>query len=110
MASARGRSMIENRAPAATGSGFWAFECLTRPVHVQIHTRSEYLRDEAANPVDNVDLWRRLAAAIEQHDIEWCWSEDNARRHGHLRAVELAAQELAQAAAELPVPELRDDS
>ena len=25
------------------------------------------------NPVKNVDLWQRLDALIESHDIEWCW-------------------------------------
>ena len=24
-------------------------------------------------PVKNVDLWQRLDALIEPHDIEWCW-------------------------------------
>src|SRR5262245_30939904 len=71
-----------------------ALECLKRPVTVQLHTDSVYLRDgitrwlagwrrngwqtKDKKPVKNVDLWQRLAAAAERHDVQWVWVKGHA--------------------------------
>ncbi|MGF7159721.1 ribonuclease HI [Rhodoligotrophos appendicifer] len=88
-----------------------ALEALKRPCIVDLYTDSVYVRDgiskwifrwrtngwkTAANkPVKNIELWQRLAAALETHQVTWHW----VRGHdGHLeneRADFLARQGLA---------------
>jgi ribonuclease HI len=41
-------------------------------------------------PVKNDDLWRRLAAAAAQHDIEWRWVRGHTGDPGNERADQLA--------------------
>lgn len=64
-------------------------EALKRPSRVRLTTDSQYLkkgitewlenwrkrgwRTSDKKPVKNMDLWQRLVAAAEPHDIEWCW-------------------------------------
>lgn len=71
-----------------------ALEALTRPCRVVLHTDSEYLRlgitswrhgwakrnwrNASGDPVANVDLWRRILEAADQHRIDWRW----VRGHG----------------------------
>jgi ribonuclease HI len=66
-----------------------ALEALTRPCIVVLHTDSEYLRNgitrwtegwvrrrwrnAAGDPVANIDLWQRILAAAQRHEIEWRW-------------------------------------
>lgn len=66
-----------------------ALETLNRPVAVHLHTDSTYVRGgitswirswqrngwrtSAKQPVKNVDLWQRLVAACERHEVEWFW-------------------------------------
>ncbi len=66
-----------------------ALETLKRPSHVQLTTDSSYVKDgitkwiaswkargwrtAAKKPVKNQDLWQRLDAAAEPHDIQWVW-------------------------------------
>jgi ribonuclease HI len=66
-----------------------ALEALTRPCTVVLHTDSEYLRNgitrwttgwvrrrwknAAGDPVANIDLWQRILAAAQRHDIDWRW-------------------------------------
>lgn len=66
-----------------------ALESLTRPCRVLLVTDSEYVQKgieewlpgwkrrgwkTAANkPVKNLDLWQRLEAAAQIHDVEWRW-------------------------------------
>jgi ribonuclease HI len=66
-----------------------ALEALKRPARVRLHTDSTYVRDGITKwvagwkrngwktadkkPVKNVDLWRRLEAATQIHDIAWLW-------------------------------------
>lgn len=66
-----------------------AFEALSRPCKVHITTDSQYVKNgitqwmagwkkknwrTAANkPVKNQELWKRLDAAIQSHDVEWFW-------------------------------------
>jgi ribonuclease HI len=83
-----------------------ALETLKRPVHVRLHTDSTYLRDgitrwihrwkqngwRTANrkPVKNVDLWQRLEAALNRHDVEWHWVKGHAGHPENERADALA--------------------
>jgi ribonuclease HI len=66
-----------------------ALESLTRPCRVRLTTDSVYVRDgitkwihgwkrngwrtAAKKPVANADLWQRLDAAAQRHDIQWHW-------------------------------------
>jgi ribonuclease HI len=95
-----------------------ALECLTRPVSAQIHVDSQYVRsgvtdwlpewqrsaqektDKTPDPYG--DLWLRLAAATEQHQVEWIWTNEGAGDHGRQRASELARQALDNATKQLP--------
>ena len=83
-----------------------AFETLKRPAKIHLYTDSTYLKDgitqwiskwkskgwKTANrkPVKNVDLWQKLDAIIEPHDIEWHWVRGHAGHGGNERADELA--------------------
>ncbi|HMN73345.1 MAG TPA: ribonuclease HI [Rhodoblastus sp.] len=71
-----------------------ALEALTRPCAVNLHTDSIYVRDGVTGwihnwkkrgwktadrkPVKNVELWQRLDAAAERHDIHWKWVKGHA--------------------------------
>ncbi|HVY41479.1 MAG TPA: ribonuclease HI [Hyphomicrobiaceae bacterium] len=66
-----------------------ALNALTRPVKVELHTDSAYVKDGLTKwihgwkrngwrtadkkPVKNADLWRALDAAVSRHEIEWHW-------------------------------------
>ncbi|KHD08966.1 ribonuclease H [Candidatus Thiomargarita nelsonii] len=66
-----------------------ALESLTRPCHVRLTTDSQYVKKGITEwienwirrdwkkadkePVKNVDLWQRLHAAIQRHQIDWEW-------------------------------------
>lgn len=66
-----------------------ALESLTRPVTVRLYTDSQYVKDgitqwiagwkkngwktAARKPVKNEDLWRRLDAARQRHQVSWHW-------------------------------------
>jgi ribonuclease HI len=81
-------------------------ESLTRPALVRVHTDSEYLRRGITQwvrtwklngwktadkkPVKNVDLWRRLEAALERHRVEWFWVKGHAGHPDNERADALA--------------------
>jgi len=83
-----------------------ALESLKRPSRVRVHTDSTYLRNgitqwihawkakgwKTANkkPVKNIDLWQRLEAAIERHDVEWRWIKGHAGHPENERADQLA--------------------
>jgi ribonuclease HI len=83
-----------------------ALEALKRPCSVDLHTDSQYLREgiskwvagwkkrnwvtAAKTPVKNVDLWQRLEAAAEKHDIHWKWVRGHAGDVRNERADELA--------------------
>ena len=85
-----------------------ALEALKRPLRVRLHTDSVYLKDgitrwihkwkvngwktAAAKPVRNVDLWRRLEAAMTGHEIEWHWIKGHAGHPENERADALARQ------------------
>ncbi len=83
-----------------------ALETLKRPCPVDLYTDSQYLRrgitewivewkardwrTAAKKPVKNVDLWQRLEAAIERHDIEWHWVKGHSGDEMNERADRLA--------------------
>ena len=66
-----------------------ALEALKRPCVVHLHTDSDYLksgitswianwkrngwRTAGKKPVKNAELWQRLDAAAQRHQIDWLW-------------------------------------
>jgi ribonuclease HI len=92
-----------------------ALEALNRPATVTLHTDSRYLLDgitkwigrwqrngwltTAKQPVKNADLWRRLAGAMNGHEITWLWVKGHAGDPGNERADALARLGIAEAAA-----------
>ncbi|MGI9007056.1 MAG: ribonuclease HI [Streptosporangiaceae bacterium] len=92
-----------------------ALETLTRPSTVRLHTDSVYLRSGITSwlpnwkrngwrtadkkPVKNADLWQRLEAAVERHQISWLWVKGHAGDPGNERADALANQGLREALA-----------
>ncbi|RMD65289.1 MAG: ribonuclease HI [Alphaproteobacteria bacterium] len=96
-----------------------ALEALRRPARVRIHTDSTYLRNGITRwihawkargwrtadrkPVKNIDLWRRLEAALARHDVEWVWVRGHAGHPENERADALA-RAAARAAARGETP------
>ena len=93
-----------------------ALEALKRPSAVRLHTDSMYLRDGITRyihkwkvngwktadkkPVKNVDLWQRLEAALERHQVEFHWVKGHAGHAENERADALARQGVEQARGE----------
>ncbi len=85
-----------------------ALEALKRPSRVDLTTDSRYLRDgitrwihdwkrrgwktAAKKPVKNVDLWQRLEAAIEGHEVVWHWVRGHSGYPENEQADSLARQ------------------
>jgi ribonuclease HI len=83
-----------------------ALEALNRPSSVQLYTDSRYLLDgitkwignwerrgwmtAGKKPVKNVDLWQRLVAAMDRHEVKWIWVKGHNGDPGNERADELA--------------------
>ena len=83
-----------------------ALETLTRSCRVRLHTDSKYVlqgitewlpgwkqrgwKTASKQPVKNDDLWRRLDAATNRHQIEWIWVKGHSGHDGNERADELA--------------------
>ncbi|GAA1663030.1 ribonuclease HI [Fodinicola feengrottensis] len=92
-----------------------ALEALTRPSVVMLYTDSTYVRSGITQwvpkwkqngwqttdrkPVKNVDLWQRLEAAVERHQVEWHWVKGHAGHPENERADRLAARGLEEASA-----------
>jgi ribonuclease HI len=88
-----------------------ALEALIRPCRVRLHTDSRYVRDGITTwihdwkrrnwrtadkkPVKNVDLWQRLAAALEPHQVEFIWVRGHAGHAENERADALARAQVA---------------
>ena len=88
-----------------------ALRSLNRSCEVILHTDSQYLRGgitgwidtwkgngwrtASKKPVKNEDLWRALAAAAEQHTIEWRWVKGHADDELNVRADQLARDGMA---------------
>jgi len=91
-----------------------ALETLSRPSQVRLHTDSKYLLDgvtkwiggwqrngwltAAKKPVKNEDLWRRLVAAMDGHEVTWLWVKGHAGEEGNERADALARLGIEEAA------------
>jgi ribonuclease HI len=89
-----------------------AIEAVKRPCEIHLHTDSEYLRNGITTwihswkargwrtadkkPVKNVDLWQRLEAAIETHDVHWHWVRGHSGHIENERADELARLAIRQ--------------
>ncbi|MDY6993210.1 MAG: ribonuclease HI [Pseudomonadota bacterium] len=74
-----------------------ALESLTRPSSVRLTTDSQYVKrgitewlprwkqrhwqTTQKQAVKNADLWQRLDAAAQRHQVEWCWVKGH---NGHL--------------------------
>ena len=87
-----------------------AIEALKRPCRVRLHTDSRYVRDGITTwihdwkrrnwrtadkkPVKNVDLWKRLAAAMEPHQVEFIWVRGHAGHAENERADALARAQI----------------
>ena len=83
-----------------------ALEALKRSSVVDLYTDSQYVRGgitvwlanwkrnrwrtSAGKPVKNEDLWRRLDAARERHEVHWHWVKAHAGTDGNERADQLA--------------------
>ncbi|NMB19169.1 MAG: ribonuclease HI [Erysipelothrix sp.] len=88
-----------------------ALEMLQRPVHVRVHTDSQYVQKgisewihgwkrkgwkTASNqPVKNVDLWQALDTVVNKHKVEWIWVKGHAGHAENERADALARQGVA---------------
>jgi ribonuclease HI len=93
-----------------------ALESLKRPVVVDLHTDSQYLRQGITDwirgwknngwrtadkkAVKNVDLWQRLDAAVRRHKVHWHWVRGHAGHDLNERADELAREGIAEVRAE----------
>ncbi len=89
-----------------------ALEALTRPCRVELHTDSQYLRNgitewirgwkangwktAAKKPVKNADLWQRLDAARQRHEVNWHWVRGHAGQPENERADRLAQRGVAE--------------
>ena len=85
-----------------------ALEALKGPSQVDLHTDSKYVQDgigkwihgwkkngwETADrkPVKNAELWQRLDAARQRHEVEWHWVKGHAGHAENERADELARE------------------
>ena len=88
-----------------------ALETLTRRCALDLHTDSQYLRGGVTGwmagwkrngwrtadkkPVKNIDLWQRLDAAAERHDIAWHWVKGHAGHEENELADALARRGMA---------------
>ena len=62
------------------------------------HWKRNGWRTAAKKPVKNEDLWRRLDAALQGHQVEWHWVKGHAGHALNERADELARARIKKAA------------
>jgi ribonuclease HI len=88
-----------------------ALEALKKPAVVDLTTDSQYVRQGITSwihnwkkngwrtsdkkPVKNVDLWQRLDAALQQHQVRFHWVKGHAGHNENERADQLARDGLA---------------
>ena len=88
-----------------------ALEALKKPCRVDLHTDSQYVRNGIMSwikawkrngwrtadkkPVKNADLWKRLDAALAQHNIQWHWVKGHAGHALNERADKLVGEAIA---------------
>jgi len=89
-----------------------ALESLNRPCSVNLTTDSVYVRSgitewmpnwkkrgwktAARKPVKNDDLWKRLDAATQPHEVSWHWVKGHSGHPENERADELANRGIEQ--------------
>jgi len=92
-----------------------ALEALKKPSRVDLHTDSEYVRNGISTwidgwkrrgwrtadkkPVKNIELWQRLDAARQRHEVHWHWVRGHAGHPENERADELAREGMQKALA-----------
>ncbi|HUF73635.1 MAG TPA: ribonuclease HI [Gammaproteobacteria bacterium] len=97
-----------------------ALAALKEPCRVSLYTDSTYVRNGITEwlpnwkrrgwrtvdkkPVKNIDLWQRLEAVTNGHDVDWHWVRGHAGHPGNELADELANRGLEEA---LTVGEMR---
>jgi ribonuclease HI len=97
-----------------------ALEALKRPCRVDLYTDSQYLRGGITGwinawkrngwrtadrkPVKNVDLWQRLDAALQRHEVHWHWVRGHAGHALNERADRLARDAIAAQRAAAAAP------
>ena len=108
---------LNGGAPATTNNqmellaAISALESLTKPSKITIVTDSAYVKDgitswihgwkkkgwktAAGKPVKNEDLWKRLDAATQDHQVTWQWVKGHAGHPENERADELARAGMA---------------
>ena len=85
-----------------------ALETLNQPCVIKLYSDSKYVlqgitewmdnwkkrgwKTAAKKPVKNEDLWRRLDAAMQQHEINWIWVKGHSGNLGNDKADQLANQ------------------
>lgn len=85
-----------------------ALETLKRPMKVKMFTDSNYVKRGITGwlvgwkangwktadkkPVKNQDLWERLDAAVQRHQVEWRWVKGHSGNPDNERADKLATQ------------------
>jgi ribonuclease HI len=90
-----------------------ALEALTKPCKVELHTDSTYVQKGIhewihnwkrrgwltadKKPVKNEDLWKRLDAARQRHEVDWRWVKGHAGHEFNERADVLAGEGLKEA-------------
>lgn len=88
-----------------------SLEALSRPSALTVVTDSTYVKNgitqwiggwkrkgwktAAGKPVKNADLWQRLEAAQDRHDVTWAWIKGHAGHEENERADELARDGMA---------------
>ena len=89
-----------------------SLEALKLPSRVDLHTDSKYVQDGMSKwihnwkrngwkttdkkPVKNADLWQRLDAAVQRHQVHWHWVKGHAGHDMNERADELARQAIVE--------------
>lgn len=89
-----------------------ALEALKVPSRVEMHTDSTYLqlgisewlpawiargwRKRDGQPVLNVDLWQKLHALVQRHEVEWHWVRGHRGDPDNERVDRLARQAIGQ--------------
>ena len=88
-----------------------ALAALKRPCRVVLHTDSQYVqkgitewiggwkargwKTASKQPVKNVDLWKKLDEAVQDHHIRWVWVKGHSGHDGNERADALANKGVA---------------
>ena len=90
-----------------------ALSALKRPVKIKLHTDSQYVikgisewifgwkkngwRTSAKAPVKNADLWQKLDALRQSHQVEWLWVKGHSGHPENERVDALANRGIDQA-------------